>query len=104
MDGLTEVIVAKLLCYTRRASRLQCGWQVVATDSLGKILIVLGVVIAIVGLLVMLGGRIGLGRLPGDIVYERDNVNIYVPIVTSIVLSIVVTIAINVVFGLFNRR
>lgn len=75
-----------------------------ATDSLGKLLIVLGVVIAIAGVLVMLGSRIGLGRLPGDLVFERDNVNIYVPIVTSILLSIVVTIALNVVLGLLNRR
>ena len=73
-------------------------------DGFGKLLLILGLAIASVGLLVMLGGRIPfLGSLPGDLSYERGNVRFYFPIVTSIVLSIVVTIVLNVVFRLFGR-
>jgi len=76
----------------------------VPLDGFGRMLLVLGLVVAGIGLLVMLGGRIPfLGSLPGDLSFERGNTRFYVPIVTSIVLSIVVTIVLNVVFRLFNR-
>jgi ABC-type Na+ efflux pump permease subunit len=60
--------------------------------NLGKWLVVAGVVLVLIGLAVMLGGKIGLGRLPGDIRYKSDNVTLYVPIATSILLSIVLTL------------
>jgi Protein of unknown function (DUF2905) len=73
-------------------------------DSLGKMLLVLGLIVAVFGLLLMLGGRLPfIGNLPGDIAIERDNSRIYIPIATSILLSIVVTVVRNLVFGLFNR-
>jgi hypothetical protein len=55
----------------------------------GKLLVLVGLVIALVGVVVMLG--LPLGRLPGDIVYRRGNTTIYIPIATSILLSIVLT-------------
>jgi hypothetical protein len=58
----------------------------------GKWLVVTGVVLVVTGLAVMVGGKIGLGRLPGDIRYKSDNVTVYVPIATSILLSIVLTL------------
>ena len=74
-------------------------------DSLGKMMLVLGLVIAVVGAGIMLAGRIPfLGSLPGDLSFERDGVKIYVPIVTSIVISIVLTVVLNLVFGMFGRR
>jgi hypothetical protein len=74
-------------------------------DSMGKSLILLGAVIVIVGLAVTLAGRVpGLGKLPGDIVWQRDNVSIYIPIVTSIVISVVLTVLLNVVVRLFGRQ
>jgi Protein of unknown function (DUF2905) len=66
------------------------------TPELGKILIVVGLVIAGVGLLALLGVR--LGRLPGDIVIEGQRGGLFIPIVTSIVLSIVLTVLLNLVF------
>jgi hypothetical protein len=60
--------------------------------TMPKLLIVLGVVLIAVGLAWMLGERLGLGRLPGDFVYERGNVRIYVPIATSILISAVLTL------------
>jgi hypothetical protein len=63
----------------------------------GKILIVVGLVIAAIGLLISMG--VPLGRLPGDISYRRDNVSFHFPIVTSIVLSIILTL----LFYFFRR-
>ena len=62
--------------------------------ELGKILILTGLCLVIVGLAVTFGDRLGLfriGRLPGDIAYRRGNFTFYFPLVTSIVLSIVLT-------------
>ena len=57
---------------------------------MAKALIVVGLVIAAIGLVMMLG--FPLGRLPGDIAVRRGNVSFYFPLTTSIVLSIVVTL------------
>jgi Protein of unknown function (DUF2905) len=71
--------------------------------SLGKALVIIGLVIAVLGLLVWSGGSIPLvsrlGRLPGDIYIRRDNFTFYLPITTCIVLSIVVSLLI----GLLRR-
>lgn len=60
--------------------------------TMPKLLIVLGVVLIAIGLAWALGERLGLGRLPGDFVYERGNVRIYVPIATSILISALLTL------------
>ena len=57
---------------------------------MAKALVVVGLVIAAIGLVMMLG--VPLGRLPGDIAVRRGNVSFYFPLTTSIVLSIVVTL------------
>ena len=57
---------------------------------MGKILVVAGLSIAGVGALVMLG--LPLGRLPGDIVYRRGNLTLYVPIATCVLLSLALTL------------
>ena len=80
------------------------GVRRVPLDSFGRLLLVVGVLIAIVGVVFMLGGRIPwLGSLPGDLSYERGNTRFYFPIVTSIVVSIVLTVLLNLVFRLFGR-
>ncbi|WP_166244237.1 DUF2905 domain-containing protein [Paenibacillus turpanensis] len=54
-----------------------------------KFLIIAGVVLIVAGLLWQIGGRfLQLGRLPGDIVIEKENVRFYFPIVTCIIVSI----------------
>jgi Protein of unknown function (DUF2905) len=65
---------------------------------LGRLLIVIGLLIAGVGLLITLGMPIG--RLPGDITVRRGNFTFYFPLATSIVASIVLTL----LFMLFTRR
>jgi uncharacterized membrane protein YidH (DUF202 family) len=62
----------------------------------GKFLIVLGLVIALIGMLISMG--VPLGRLPGDISFRRGNTSFHFPIVTSIVLSIVLTLLLSLFF------
>ncbi len=70
-------------------------------DSMARMLIILGVVLALVGGLLLLVGKIPfLGRLPGDIVLRREHWSLYFPLTTSILISIVLTL----LFSLFGRR
>jgi hypothetical protein len=60
---------------------------------MGKILIIIGLVLIVTGLLLQYSNKIPfLGKLPGDIRIEKENVKIYIPITTSILLSIILTI------------
>jgi Protein of unknown function (DUF2905) len=71
-------------------------------EQAGKLLIVMGVVIAAVGLLLTLGPRMPfrLGRLPLDFSYQRENFRFYFPLGTSILISVILSL----VFALVNRR
>jgi len=69
-------------------------------SDLGKVLIVLGVVIAGVSVLLMMGDKIPwIGKLPGDIIIRKEKFTFYFPIVTCIILSILLTI----IFSLFRK-
>jgi uncharacterized membrane-anchored protein len=57
-----------------------------------KLLIILGIILVAFGLAWLAGERIGLGRLPGDIVIERQGIRIYVPIMTSLIISVVLSL------------
>ena len=61
--------------------------------EMGKLLLVFGGVLVVVGLLLTFGSRLPfrLGRLPGDIVYQGKNTTFYFPIVTCIVVSVALT-------------
>lgn len=63
--------------------------------GMGRYLIVMGLALAAVGALLVLGERIGLGRLPGDLEWKRKGVSIHLPIVTSLVVSVVLTLLLN---------
>ena len=67
--------------------------------DLGKMLVVLGLVVAAAGLVFMLLGRTNLpiGRLPGDILYRGKHTTFYFPLATSIVLSVLLTLVLYVV-------
>ena len=65
-------------------------------DSLGKLLIFGGLVITVVGLLLLLFNRLGLGRLPGDIFIQRENVTFYFPLVTMLIISILLSVILNI--------
>ena len=66
-------------------------------ESLGKLLLIGGGLITLVGLLILLFGRLGLGRLPGDVFIQRENISFYFPLATMILVSIVLTIIINLI-------
>jgi len=73
-------------------------------EGLGKILVIVGIVIAVLGLLSVLGGRIPLlGKLPGDVLIRRDGVSFYFPIVSLLLLSIVLTLIINFILRFVGK-
>ena len=63
-----------------------------------KILIIIGIIILALGLFYPFLKKIGLGQLPGDIIYKSDNSTFFFPIVTCIIISVVLT----VIFNLFK--
>jgi hypothetical protein len=74
-------------------------------NDLGRILIFAGIGLLVIGGLVTLLPRLGiqLGRLPGDIRYESDQLTCLVPIATSILLSILLTVGLNLFARFFDR-
>jgi len=64
-----------------------------------RILVTLGVILIVVGLAWPWLVKLGLGRLPGDIVIERENFRFYFPITTMIVISVVLSL----IFWLFRK-
>ena len=64
---------------------------------MGKALVLIGIGVAALGLVIMLG--VPVGRLPGDVYVKRGNFSFYFPITTSIILSIILTL----IFSLFRR-
>ena len=70
-------------------------------QHIGKALIVIGAVIALIGAVMLVSGRIPWpGKLPGDILIERKNFTFYFPLATSILISLLLTL----LFWLFGRR
>jgi hypothetical protein len=72
--------------------------------EIGRLLVILGVALVVIGGIVMLLGRSGLplGRLPGDILYRGKNTTFYFPLATSILLSVVLS-AIMFLISRFKR-
>ena len=68
-------------------------------ESVGKTLMIFGLLLLIAGAVVYFGGKYtALGRLPGDIHIENANFSFHFPVVTSIVVSIVLTVVLNLFF------
>ena len=65
--------------------------------TIGRLLLVLGLIAAGVGVYLMLGGKLPLGQLPGDVNASRGGFSFSFPIVTCIVISIVLTVILNLV-------
>ncbi len=62
-------------------------------QNIGKLLIIVGSIIILLGVLFLFGDKIPLiGKLPGDIVIKRKNITIYFPIVTSLLLSLIISL------------
>jgi hypothetical protein len=67
---------------------------------MSKILIVAGAVLIAIGLLWPFLSKIGLGRLPGDIFFQKKNMTFFFPLTTSLVLSV----ALSLLFWFFSKR
>jgi Protein of unknown function (DUF2905) len=70
-----------------------------SSPSAGSVLIAIGLGLALVGVLVSVGGFGWFGRLPGDIRIERETMRVYIPFASMIVISIVL----NLIFYLVRR-
>lgn len=66
-------------------------------SAIGRWVLIFGLVIAGIGGIVMLAGRLGLplGRLPGDIRFKSGNVSCFIPLASSIILSLLLTLLLN---------
>lgn len=67
-------------------------------DSIGKLLVIGGIILVVIGVIIIYFNKIPfLGKLPGDILIKKDNFAFYFPIVTSIILSIVISLVIYLI-------
>jgi len=73
-------------------------------QSIGRFLVLAGIVLLVAGLLAIAAGRLGLpiGRLPGDFTFKGKHVTVFAPIGTMIVLSLVLTFILNVLTRWFK--
>lgn len=74
-------------------------------ESIGRFLMLAGILLFLVGGALFLAGKFGLplGRLPGDIRIEGQNGSFYFPLATSILVSVVLTVLLNVLLRLFRK-
>jgi hypothetical protein len=71
-------------------------------QHIGKLLVAMGVAIAVIGALFWFGARFGLGSLPGDIRIEGRGGGCFIPIASSILLSLVLTLLLNLLLRWFR--
>ncbi len=73
-------------------------------EGIGKLLLIVGGLIALLGLILIFSQHIPfLGRLPGDIIIKKNGFSFYFPIVTLLLLSILLTIILNLVFRFWGK-
>jgi len=65
-------------------------------SDIGRVLMVAGGVLLLVGLVLTLGARLGFGRLPGDIFVRKGQVTFYFPVVTCLVVSLLLTLLFSI--------
>lgn len=74
-------------------------------ESIGKILIVAGIVLIVTGIAFFFAGKFGLplARLPGDLRIEKDGSGFYFPVATSILVSLLLTLVLNIVIRVLKK-
>ena len=73
-------------------------------DELGKSLGGIGIIIVVLGFILMLSGKISwLGKLPGDISFQRENISCLIPLASSVLLSLVLTVVLNIILRIMNK-
>jgi hypothetical protein len=66
-------------------------------ETAGKMLLIIAAALALLGALLLLAGKLGLGRMPGDIVIHRDGITIFIPLGSMLVLSLLGSLVIYLV-------
>ena len=70
-----------------------------AVESLGRMILYIGIILVLIGGFFILMGKVPwFGRLPGDIIYRREGLTIFIPITTMILISLVLTLLLNIVW------
>ncbi len=70
-----------------------------AVESLGKMVLYIGIIMVLVGGFFILIAKVPwFGRLPGDIVYRREGMTIFIPITTMVLVSLILTFLLNIVW------
>lgn len=73
-------------------------------EGVGRLLLIGGIILGVLGVILILAPNLPfIGRLPGDIRIETDNVRIYLPLGTMLIVSVVLTVLLNL-FGGMGRR
>lgn len=65
-------------------------------EHFGKILITMGIVLLLIGGVLIIGEKFGLGKLPGDIFIQKGNFTFFFPIVSSLIISLLLTLLLNI--------
>ncbi len=69
-----------------------------AIDSIGRSLIMFGIILIVIGSLFVLFGKVPwFGRLPGDIIIKNEGMTFYFPVVTMLIISLVLTVILNII-------
>lgn len=71
-------------------------------EAMGRLILLVGAVLVVAGGAFMLFGKLGLGKLPGDLTFCGEHWKVYVPIVSSILLSLLLTLILNVIARWFR--
>ena len=66
-------------------------------EGMGRMLLVMALITFLLGGIFVIGGKIGLGRLPGDIYIKKGNFSFYFPIITCVIVSLLITFILNIV-------
>jgi hypothetical protein len=75
----------------------------VDAHTVGRLLILVGAVVLLLGVVLAVFGRIPLlGRLPGDLVFHRDGLTVYIPLATMLLLSVALTVLLTIVSRLLR--
>ena len=72
--------------------------------DLGRIVLIIGIALAVMGGLLLLLSRVpGIGRLPGDVIIRSDGITCVIPLATMLIVSLLLTILVNVILALLRR-
>jgi hypothetical protein len=73
--------------------------------GIGKVLMFLGLMLALIGCFIWIGGKIGIpfGKLPGDINIQKERYSVYFPVMTCVIISILLIIFLNLLFWFFKK-